>query len=163
MENEIKSSSKVGIVVVLLIIFAAGGFYGGTVYAKGKKGSFTAGRGGQMGQFGGNVSLPAGQAGGVAGGARGARAGGGFIAGEVLSKDAQTLTIKLPDGGSKIILLSDKTEVVKTTTTTLDDLTVGANLMITSTTNDDGSLTAQNIQLRPAGLPVGGGGEADKK
>jgi len=59
--------------------------------------------------------------------------------------------------GSKIILLSDKTEIVKTTTTTLDDLTVGANLMITSTTNDDGSLTAQNIQLRPAGMPAGGG------
>jgi len=154
MENEQKSSSKFGVVVLFLIIFAVGGFYAGNVYAKGKKGGanregFTAGRGAQMGQFGGNASSTA--------GIKGARAGGGFIGGEVLSKDAQSLTLKLQDGGSKIILLSDKTEIVKTTAGTLDDLIVGANLMITGTANDDGSLTAQNIQLRPAGMALGGG------
>jgi len=74
---------------------------------------------------------------------------GGVTMGEILSRDDKSITIKLRDGGSKIILYSVTTEISKFTAGAIDDLTVGSNIMINGKTNNDGSITAQTIQLRP--------------
>ena len=127
--------------VVGVIIIAGGSFYGGTAYAKSK----TPTRGnGTAGQF---------QRGTGAGGAR----GGGFTSGDILSKDASSLTIKMMDGSTKIVLYSGSTMISKTTAGTAGDLTTGARVTVMGSANSDGSVTAQNIILGGAGFMRQGG------
>jgi hypothetical protein len=67
--------------------------------------------------------------------------------GEIIAKDSQSITIKLRDGGSKIIFFSGSTKISKSTDGVSDDLAVGANVMVDGTVNQDGSLTAQTIRI----------------
>lgn len=76
--------------------------------------------------------------------------GDGFIAGEIISKDDKSLTIKSPNGGSKIILYSSATEISKMASGTIADLSIGQTLTVSGQANQDGSFTAQLIQIRPA-------------
>lgn len=85
------------------------------------------------------------------GGGRVSRAGEGAAMGEVISKDEQGVTLKLRDGGSKIVFIGDGTTVTKTASGTPADISVGAQVMIIGKTNPDGSLTAENVQIRPEG------------
>ncbi len=77
-----------------------------------------------------------------------ARGGDGFASGEILSREENTLTIKLRDGGSKIILLSDATQITRLRDGNLNDLATGKNILVNGTANADGSITARMIQLR---------------
>ncbi len=136
--------------LVLLVIAGGALFYGGMKYDQSKK---TASRGAS--NFA-NLSPEERQArataGGFAGMGRGGRAGGGtgFITGEVISKDDKSVTIKLNDGGSKIVFLSESTEITKSASGSINDLEVGKNISVNGVANSDGSVTAQTIQLRPA-------------
>lgn len=85
------------------------------------------------------------------GGGRGA--GGGLASGEIISKGDKDLTIKLRDGGSRIILFSDSTEINKSIKGAPNDLAVGKNVVINGAANSDGSISAETIQLR---TPVNG-------
>ena len=69
------------------------------------------------------------------------------IMGEVLSQDDKSFTVKMPDGGSKIILFSEKTTLHKANDATKSDLKAGEQVSVFGTENPDGSLTAQNIQI----------------
>jgi len=86
---------------------------------------------------------------GGAGGGRTLRGGASTI-GSILSLDSKSLTIKLQDGGSRIVFFSSSTPITKNTTGSLSDLQVGTNVLIQDTQNTDGSVTANGIQLRPA-------------
>ena len=87
------------------------------------------------------------------GGAQGA--GAGFVTGEVLSKDATSVTVKLRDGGSKIIFVTGATAVQKTINGTLDDVVIGSQITANGQANSDGSINAVSIQQRP-NMPVQG-------
>ena len=89
------------------------------------------------------------------GGGRGG-SGGGFASGQISDIEGQSITLQLPNGNSEVVLYSSSTQVIKPTTASMSDLTVGTQVMIGGTQNSDGSLTAQSIQIRGAN-GVGGG------
>jgi hypothetical protein len=134
-------NKKIGLVIVGIIVLI-GAFYGGIVYGK----SQIPARGAQV--FNPN-NMPNGM---PNGGTRNIKSGGlvGFTSGEIISKDDKGITIKLQDGGSKIIFLSTTTAVAKATTGSITDLTVGTQVSVTGATNTDGSITAQSVQIRSA-------------
>ncbi|MFA6253025.1 MAG: hypothetical protein WCV69_02040 [Patescibacteria group bacterium] len=126
------------LITFALVIFVAGlAFYGGMTYGVSKnsnlRGPGNFDRANFSGQNMGNRQVDS-----------------GFTNGEILSKDDQSITIKLRDGGSKIVLLSASTTVSKMTAGSLEDLSSGSNVMVTGTSNSDGSLSAKSIQLSPA-------------
>ncbi len=124
------------------VIIAVVTFYGGMLYGQSRNSA-------QSSNNGRNFS--------AAGfGARGARTNGmgGVAFGDILAKDATSITLQMRDGsGSKIVFYTNTTPVMKTTAGTVNDLSVGENVSVTGTPNSDGSISAQSIQLRPAMVP----------
>ena len=124
--------------IVVAAVVGGGAFYGGMKYDQSKT---TADRQARIQQFGGGNGF---------GGQRGTRGanGGGFASGEILSKDDKSVTVTMRDGGSKIVFYSDATEVAKFVSGFTSDLEVGKSVSVNGTSNQDGSITAQSIQLR---------------
>ena len=92
---------------------------------------------------------------------RGMRAGGGNVFGQIIAKDASSITVEIktpagPNGttpattgtGSKIVFYTDTTTVTKTTAGTAKDLTIGTNVVVAGTANSDGSVSATSVQIR---------------
>jgi len=73
---------------------------------------------------------------------------GGATNGEIISKDDKSLSLKLTDGGSKIIFFSTSTEIMKSTPGAVDDLKNGTKIFVSGEANQDGSVTAKTIQMR---------------
>lgn len=71
------------------------------------------------------------------------------VTGEILSLDDKSMTVKLQDGGSKIVLLSQTTSYNKSARGSRDDLKVGEKVAAFGQENSDGSVTAQNVQINP--------------
>ena len=91
------------------------------------------------------------QQGGATAGARtgGLRMGGaGMVVGEILSKDDKSLTVKMQDGGSKIIFLGNSVIVNKTIIGFLGDLKVGDSVSVMGSANADGSINAKTVQIQ---------------
>lgn len=124
--------------IVLIIVVGAGAFFAGMQYQKTKTRS-------GLGQFAGKMMGGNGQ--GFArrfGGQNGAA-----IRGEITSASDTSITVTQRDGSSKIILLAGSTNISKAASGSKADLTKGAQVMAVGTTNSDGSVTAQLIQLNP--------------
>jgi hypothetical protein len=126
-------------IAIVVLLVAGGAFFGGYKYGQGKGSALPAGGAGfQRGQgLGGRV----GQGGGNA---------AGMVNGDVLSLDDKSVTVKLRDGGSKIVFFSTSTQVTKMADGTMADVQVGKAINVVGSTNTDGSVTAKSIQLRPA-------------
>jgi hypothetical protein len=130
------------ITVVVALIAAGVGFYGGMLYQQKKDVSQ---RGQRAAQFGFGAGGPGGT-----GTRRGAGNGaGGFVSGQIISQDSQGITVKSNDGSSKIVLVSGSAQISKFDPGTSTDLQIGKDVTVMGTTNSDGSVTAQNIQIRP--------------
>lgn len=71
-----------------------------------------------------------------------------FVAGEIAAKDTESLTLKLRDGGSRIIFFSANTSLSKTASGTQSELIVGKQITAEGTANQDGSLSAKSIQMQ---------------
>lgn len=131
------------------MVFGGGGFFAGMQFQKSqlpKQEQVTGQRGsGQGRRFGGGLN------------------GGGRLAGEILSADDKSVTVKLPDGSSKIVFLSDKTQINKAETAQKSDLKVGQMVAVFGSDNSDGSVTASNIQLNPMFGRMGGTPSASPK
>ena len=123
--------------IILLIIAGGGSFFGGMKYQQSKTPSRQAlqnlspGKGQQF------LQESAG------------RVGAGFLSGEVIAKDEKSLTLKLPDGSTKIVFLSSSTQISKAAEGTVDDVEIGKQIMVSGEQNSDGSYTAKTIQLSP--------------
>ncbi len=142
------------ILTTLILVLIAGGvgFYGGMQYGQSKSsqsGSQNFARSG--GNSGGFIARN--------GGARRTGAGGNFISGDILKKDNGSIVIQDQNGGSKIVLLSGSTTIGKMATGTADDLVPGERVMVAGSANQDGSITAQTIQIRPEN-PNGNGNQS---
>ena len=142
-----KTNDNVITIIIVAVVVGGAAFFGGMKYqeTKGRGANGTRqfqganGRGGQNG---------------------GGRLGGGArpVNGEILSADASSITVKLADGSSKIVLLNDKTSINKASEGTKDELKTGVKVAAFGTENSDGSITASNIQLNPV---FGGMGRRD--
>ena len=71
------------------------------------------------------------------------------ISGEIISQSDGGFTIKLSNNSTKIVFVSDSTQITKSVDGTIDDLNEGEQIFVSGTENPDGSYTAQTIQLRP--------------
>lgn len=71
------------------------------------------------------------------------------VVGEIIAKDEKSITVKMQDGSTKIVLIAGSTTVSKTSDASTNDLTVGQRVGVFGMQNSDGSLSAQNIQLNP--------------
>lgn len=125
---------KIVPIIIVAVIVVAGAFYGGMLYGQGKSSQGPrqfegAGMGFQNRQQGNR--------------------GANFAGGEIIGMDNESVTVKMQDGGSKIVFFSDSTKITKSVDGIADDLKVGENIIVTGKTNQDGSVTAQTIQLKP--------------
>jgi hypothetical protein len=87
-------------------------------------------------------------------------AGGGFVSGQIISVDANSMTVSLANGNSQVIFYSSSTQVMKPTIVPASNLTAGTRVMIGGTSNSDGSLTAQSIQVQTGSGFFGSSGNA---
>ena len=135
---------------IAVVLVGGGAFYGGVKYGQSNSS--------QRGSFQ-NLSAEERQQriqqAGIGGGGVNGEGIGGLTAGEVISKDEQSITLNLRDGGSKIVFYSASVEISKFASGTMSDVAVGASVMVTGKTNTDGSVTAELIQLRPSGAGFG--------
>jgi len=133
--------------IIAVVVVGAASFYGGMKYSQSQQ---PANNRQGMANFQGR---PGGAGANIAGMRNRVGAGGGFINGDILKKDDTSLTVKLPDGGSKIIFINASSSIVKSTAGSTADLSIGKTVSINGTANADGSMMAQMIQLRDR--PVG--------
>jgi hypothetical protein len=135
--------------VVALLVVGGGSFYAGMQYSqRASQGSSSSpqDRAARFQQFGGGA------------GRGGRNGGGGFTAGEIIAKDDKSITIKMTDGSSKIVFYTSQTPTMKSVSGAVSDLSIGEQVTITGSANQDGSVTAQSIQIRPAGTTRGPSG-----
>ena len=130
------------IAVALVILAGVGGFLGGATYQKSQTASrlvqFGNGQGGQFyRRFGQGAN------------------GTNVVRGQVVSTDANSITVKLPDGSTKILIVGSSTAFSKSASGSLSDLKTGDSVMAFGTSNSDGSITAQNVQINPP-MPMRG-------
>jgi len=125
-------------VVLAAVLFGAAGFWGGVTYQKTQATSGFAGRAGGAGGFGG-----------AAGGAGRSNAAN-VATGTVLSQDAQSVTVKTADGGSKTVFISAQTEISKQTVLTATDIKVGDQVAAFGTAAN-GGIDARMVQIVPPG------------
>lgn len=75
------------------------------------------------------------------------RQNGGVVNGEVTAVSGKSLKIKLGDGASRDVLITDETIIRTFNVIPFSEITSGKYLLITGKSNKDGSLSAQSIQL----------------
>lgn len=150
-------------IIAVAVIVGGVAFYGGIKYTEGKnpRGRFSQAdfqnlspeeRQQRFQGLGANVGDAFGdhdRGGSFRGGRFGSGADGSRpLAGEIISQGDDSLTIKLSEGSTKIVFVSDSTEITKSIEGTISDLSEGEQIFVNGTENPDGSYTAQMIQLR---------------
>jgi len=135
------------VTVIVAVIVGGLGFFGGMQYQKanakpsGPSGQFQAlgnGQGRPEGFTGRNGTTPG---------------GGGFspVNGQIIEIDGETITVKTPEGDSKIVIYSNSTNVNKTSEGSLSDLVVGEEIMVIGNEGTNGTVTAQTISVGGSG------------
>lgn len=118
--------NNIALVAIIALLVGGGlGFFSGMQYQKSQRPQF--------GQFGNN----------------GLRRNGNGAIGTILTVDKNSVTVKLGDGSSKIVLLTGSTSINKAAEATASDLIVGERIAAFGATNSDGSVTATNVQINP--------------
>jgi Cu/Ag efflux protein CusF len=149
-------SNHLIIVIIVVLIVAGGSFFAGMKYQQSQTASRYGGGQGQFFQTGTNGQ--GGQRQGRFGGT-GGRGFGGATVGEVVSVDANSITVKLQNGSSKIVDINSNTTYSKSDSASASDIKTGDRIAAFGATNSDGSITAQNVQLNPMMRAGGQGGQ----
>jgi len=130
-QKEVNRMKNKNLLVIILVIgMGVGGFFAGIKYQQNRQPSkvdFRVMKG---------MRKPAAQ-----------QRGGSVIKGEIISQDEKSITVKLPDGSSKIIWVLENTKINKTAEGSVDDLEVGKRVAVWGQENSDKSISASNIQL----------------
>jgi len=140
-EHMKNKNTMIIVAVVLIIVAAAGGFFGGMMFQKNQAPALgAAGRGNFAGRFGG----------------QGGQNAAAFrpVRGQVLDMSTNSLTVKMSDGSTKLVVLSSSTAFMQSTKAALSDVKTGDTVNVVGTANSDGSVTAQDVQINP---PAQGG------
>jgi hypothetical protein len=135
-------------VIIIAIISLALGFGGGYLFKNYQVGKMRPNFGSQLpdrqrnGQELQNVQRPQ--------NGQGPQAGfGGMVMGEIISQDENSITVKIQDGSTKIVILGDSTTYSKSQSIEKAELSTSNQVRVFGNLNSDGSVTAQNVQLNP--------------
>lgn len=121
------------VIIILVLIVGTGAFFGGIQYQKRQRpGLEFNGQGGQWP----SRRLGNGQNGNTR-----------PVSGQIINSEDKSITVKMQDGSSKIVFVSDNTSITEATAASKQSLQTGKQIMMFGTGNSDGSITAQNIQL----------------
>ncbi len=155
---------KIILGVVVIVLIAAGSFYGGMVFGKQQA---TATAAAVPMNFPEGFQRPDGAAlPGDGTGRLGARgqdgAAGGFAAqpgmifGEIQSIDGDILLVVDANGAEKRVQVTNTTLIEKNASVDVTDLAAGETVIVSGSENDDGSITARSVQVAQAGRMMGG-------
>ncbi len=134
---------NIAITVITGVVCLGLGFWGGkTLESKGRVGQPNIGAGGNEIRMGDTTqrSPRMGQIGAPGSGVNMTR-------GEVVELDDNSVVVKMTDGSSKIVFISSATKVNKSTEVAKEEIQSGDTVSIFGTKNDDGSITASDIQI----------------
>lgn len=134
--------NKLPIYILIVLIVAALSFYGGMKYQQSKKPSFSF-NGGIGSNGGNNFNRNFGNRMGFATTTREQ-----MIIGEIISKDDNTLTLKLPNGNSLMVIYSQETKIEKSEPAQLSDLEIGKTIRVFGKLNAASTISATSIQIR---------------
>lgn len=111
--------------IVLIIISAGIGFFAGTKVRRNNSSNLY-----QLGRFGnlGNERP---------------------VRGQIISADKGSITIKLQDGSTKIVIIPGSANILKTEKASDSALKKDETVVVLGSGNPDGSITAQDIQINP--------------
>ncbi|MEI6478699.1 MAG: DUF5666 domain-containing protein, partial [bacterium] len=123
-------------IVILIVIALSSGFFAGSYY-----------KGSQTSSSQSSMTFAKGTSGSFARTKTSGSNGG--VSGSIISKDSQSITIKLPGGGSQIVFVNPSTNIMKSVSGSTDDLSTDTTVLVSGSTNSDGSsLTATSINIR---------------
>ena len=118
--------NKLIIVSIVLIIISAGvGFFAGTKFRRNNNSNLY-----QLRRFGNSSNERP-------------------VRGQIISADKGSITIKLQDGSTKIIIIPSSANILQTEKASVSALKVDETVVVLGTENSDGSVTAQDVQLNP--------------
>ncbi len=152
--------------ILVLVLFAVSGFWGGAVLQKhhdkstrttatGATGTGAAGAGAAARR------AAAGGAGGFGGFGGAGGAGGGAAAGRTIGtvSDVEGSTVFVTDASGAIVKinLAPATKITKTTSGTAADIQLGQSVIVTGAKGTDGSTAAATVTIVPAGATGAGG------
>lgn len=127
--------------IILVLVGLGAGFFGGYQYRNYVLRKRATGLTGNA-NFQRFTGTRAGQ--GAVAGAR-----GGAVEGSILSMDTNSITVKLADGSTKIVILGGTTTYENIVSAQSSDLKVGGEVAVFGTANSDGSVTATSVQINP--------------
>lgn len=83
----------------------------------------------------------------------------GFVNGQIIAVDGSKITVKIPDGTEKTVILAEDAKITKSDAATINDLIEGVMVLVRGTNGSEGSIVAQMItiggaQTFGAGVPV---------
>lgn len=147
--------------VTVALLVGAGGYLLGTRLGAGAQTGQPPGVAGMPGGQGGALGGPPGAgaggagaggagapgAGGAQGGYRSGPDGTGMVAGKVISKEKGSITVSLPQGGSKTVYLSGSTRYETITRGSAADVSVGETVTAFGTAGSDGGVTARSVTV----------------
>jgi hypothetical protein len=155
---------KIILGVILVLVIAAGSFYGGMVFGKNQSAASAATvpmnfpEGFQPPD---GAALPGDGTGRFGARGQGGAAGDfaaqpGMIFGEIQSIDGDTLLIVDANGAQKSVQVTKTTLIEKNASVEITDLATGEIVIVSGSENDDGSVTARSVQVAQAGRMLGG-------